>query len=103
MQKSIIFIFIFLLLQVQAQDNSDTGNSTIADSKIAFGPYIQQMGIKDATLCWSTIEGESIIKDLKGRIDTIREYKQHTIHLANLRPNTEYAYDVLNNRLSSVK
>ena len=54
------------------------------------------MGIKDATLCWSTIEGESIIKDLKGRIDTIREYKQHTIHLANLRPNTEYAYDVLN-------
>lgn len=96
MQKSIIFIFIFFLLQVQAQDNSETGNSTVADSKIAIGPYIQQMGIKDATLCWSTIEGESIIKDLKGRIDTIREYKQHTIHLANLRPNTEYAYDVLN-------
>jgi len=96
MQKSIIFIFIFFLLQVQAQDNSDTGNTTVSDSKIAFGPYIQNMGIKDATLCWSTIEGESIIKDLKGRIDTIREYKQHTIHLANLRPNTEYAYDVLN-------
>jgi 3',5'-cyclic AMP phosphodiesterase CpdA len=86
MQKSIIFLFIFFLLELQAQESN----------KIAFGPYIQQMSTKDATICWSTLEGVSTINDQKGRTDTIREYKQHTIHLANLKPNTEYTYDVLN-------
>ncbi len=86
MKKSIIFLFIFSILLVTAQENN----------KIAFGPYIQQMSTKDATICWSTLEGMSTIKDQKGKTDTIREYKQHTIHLANLRPNTSYSYDVLN-------
>ena len=86
MKNSIIFLFIFSLFAAQAQENN----------KIAFGPYIQQMSTKDATICWSTLEGLSTINDMNGRIDTIREYKQHTIHLANLRPNTEYSYDVLN-------
>ena len=86
MQKSIIFLFILSLFAAQAQEND----------KIAFGPYIQQMSTKDATLCWSTLEGTSIINNPQGRTDTIREYKQHTIHLANLRPNTKYSYDVLN-------
>lgn len=86
MKNSIIFLFIFSLFAAQAQENN----------KIAFGPYLQQMSTKDATICWSTLEGLSTINDMNGRIDTIREYKQHTIHLANLRPNTEYSYDVLN-------
>lgn len=86
MKKSIIFLFAFSLFAAQAQENN----------KIAFGPYIQQMSTKDATICWSTLKGMTTIKDQKGRTDTIREYKQHTIHLANLRPNTSYSYDVLN-------
>ena len=64
--------------------------------KIAFGPYIQQMSTKDVTLCWSTLEGAITVKDKLGKSDTIREYKQHKIHLADLMPNTKYTYDVLN-------
>ena len=100
MKKSIIFLFIFCILAVQAQDMPKnlpaTDQEEVGNSKIAFGPYIQQMSTKDAAICWSTIEGTSIINNPQGRTDTIREYKQHTIHLANLRPNTKYSYDVLN-------
>ena len=85
MKNSIKLLFLFSLFIVQSQENQ----------KIAFGPYIQQMSTKDATLCWSTLEGFSTITNLKGQIDTIQEYKQHKIHLANLRPNTKYNYDVL--------
>ena len=64
--------------------------------KIAFGPYIQQMGTKDATICWSTLESSPTITDKDGNVTTIREYKHHKIHLGDLEPNTEYHYDVLN-------
>lgn len=75
-----------VLFKVAAQTNT----------KIAFGPYIQQMSTQDATICWSTLEGEITVMDVEGKKDTIREYKQHKIHLANLEPDTKYAYDVLN-------
>jgi len=100
MKNSIIFLFILSVIVVHAQDMpknlpSDSQDEVVK-SKIAFGPYIQQMSTKDATICWSTLEGTSTIKDQKGRTDTIRGYKQHTIHLANLVPDTKYSYDVLN-------
>lgn len=82
-----ITLFLFFTILQLAGQNSD---------KIAFGPYIQQMSTKDATICWSTLEGEMTITDIAGEKDTIREYKQHKIHLANLEPDTEYVYDVLN-------
>lgn len=53
----ILFIFSFFLIQVQAQE----------DTKIAFGPYIQQMTTKDATICWSTLDGELTINDPEGK------------------------------------
>jgi len=100
MKNSIIFLFILSVIVVHAQDMPKNLPSDSQDevekSKIAFGPYIQQMSTKDATICWSTLEGRSTIKDQKGRTDTIRGYKQHTIHLANLVPDTKYSYDVLN-------
>ncbi|WP_273275846.1 metallophosphoesterase family protein [Maribacter polysiphoniae] len=82
-----ITLFLFFTILQLAGQTSD---------KIAFGPYIQQMSTKDATICWSTLEGEMTITDIAGEKDTIREYKQHKIHLANLEPDTEYVYDVLN-------
>ncbi|MBD0776786.1 metallophosphoesterase [Maribacter sp. ANRC-HE7] len=88
MKNSIpITLFLFFTILQLAGQTSD---------KIAFGPYIQQMSTKDATICWSTLEGEMTISGIEGEKDTIREYKQHKIHLANLKPDTEYVYDVLN-------
>lgn len=65
-------------------------------NKIAFGPYIQQMSTKDATICWSTLESEPTITDKDGKTQFVREYKHHKIHLGDLKPNSEYSYDVLN-------
>ena len=88
MKNTICFALIFIGLTTQLFSQ---------DQEIAFGPYIQQMSTKDATICWSTLEGETTIMDSSGKKDTIKEYKQHKIHLANLVPNTSYSYDVLNN------
>jgi hypothetical protein len=79
-------VFLFSFCAISAQETK----------QIAIGPYIQQMSTKDVTLSWSTIEGESLVKHPDGKTDTIREYEQHQIHLANLKPNTTYSYDVLN-------
>ena len=80
------FVFLFSFCAIYAQENK----------KIAIGPYIQQMSTKDVTLCWSTIKGASLVVHPNGKTDTISEYEQHEIHLANLKPNTTYSYDVLN-------
>ena len=86
MKHLFTLIFIFSFCAIYAQENK----------KIAIGPYIQQMSPEDVTLCWSTIKGESLVTHPNGKIDTIREYEQHEIHLANLESNTSYSYDVLN-------
>ena len=86
MKHLLSLLFLFSIWIAQAQESK----------KIAIGPYVQQMSTKDATLCWSTIEGASLIFHPNGKTDTIREYKQHEIHLAHLEPNTTYSYDVLN-------
>ncbi len=84
--KHIITVLIFLLgIQLIAQQQR----------KIAFGPYIQQMSTKDATICWSTIASETLLKGVNGKTDTIREYQQHKIVLGGLEPNTTYSYDIL--------
>ncbi|MEN8193787.1 MAG: metallophosphoesterase, partial [Bacteroidota bacterium] len=64
--------------------------------KIAFGPYIQQMGTKDVTICWSTEVSKPTVTDENGNVKTITEYKQHSIQLTRLTPNSRYTYDILN-------
>ena len=93
MKHLIKFFFLFSLFAMQAQNHSV---ANAGKQKIAFGPYIQQMSTKDATICWSTIESEPTLTDKDGKTKIIREYKHHKIHLGNLNPNTEYSYDVLN-------
>jgi len=82
----IVIISLYSVSQVVAQ----------TDEKIAFGPYIQQMNMKDAVISWSTLDGEVIVTDENGKKDTIRNYKQHKVQLAGLEPNKKYTYDVLN-------
>lgn len=100
MKKITILIAVLFSLNIYAQTLPDglsaPVNEKIGKQKIAFGPYIQQMSTKDATICWSTLESEPTITDKDGKVKHVREYKQHTIHLGNLKPNTEYSYDVLN-------
>jgi len=100
MKKITILIALLFSFNSYAQNLPDglpvPANEKKGKQKIAFGPYIQQMSTKDATICWSTLESEPTITDKDGNIKHVREYKQHTIHLGNLEPNTEYAYDVLN-------
>ena len=100
MRKISILIAILFSFNTYAQDRpADMPSDNQVEEreqKIAFGPYIQQMGTKDATICWSTLESEPTITDKEGNIKPVREYKHHKIHLGNLEPNTEYSYDVLN-------
>ena len=63
--------------------------------RIAFGPYLQNMGPKDVTICWSTFESNSKLISPDGKITMIPEYKSHKLELTRLEPNTEYSYDVL--------
>ncbi len=86
MKKTVIIFAIFASSIIFAQEKS----------KIAFGPYVQQMTTKSATICWSTEGAKPTLTDENGEVKTITEYQQHSIQLARLDANTEYSYDVLN-------
>lgn len=86
MKKSVIMIMLFASSLIFTQEKG----------KIAFGPYIQQMGTKSAKICWSTEESNPTVTDKNGKVKVITEYQQHSIQLGRLEPNTEYSYDVLN-------
>ena len=66
------------------------------ETEIAFGPYIQNVTHRTATICWYTLEGESVFQRASGP-EFIRNYRRHAIRLNHLKPNTSYEYDVLAN------
>jgi len=101
--RNILITIAFLVSSIYVQGQVAEKSADEKNQKIAFGPYIQQMSTKDATICWSTLESEPTITDAEGNIQTIREYKHHKIHLGRLAPNTEYTYDVLNDGSSEGK
>ena len=61
MKKIIIIIAVFTSSIIFAQESG----------KIAFGPYIQQMGTKSATICWSTEVSKPTLTDQEGKVKTI--------------------------------
>jgi len=85
MKKSFIITLLLISTIVYSQIHK----------KIAFGPYLQNMGPKDIKICWSTLETTTQTKHPDGRISYIPEYEQHRILLTRLEPNKEYEYDVL--------
>jgi len=87
MRKIVVLITLLVLANISAQQKGS----------LAFGPFIQQMTTKSATICWVTYESTPSITYPDGNVKPIREYKQHSIHLARLNPNTKYTFDVLNN------
>ena len=67
---------------------------------IAIGPYVQNVTDEKATICWTTLEGKSIVFNPDSSKQYINEYQHHEMMLGDLIPNTTYAYDVLGNGLS---
>ncbi len=87
MKKLVILFIVFTSVTIFAQEKE----------KIAFGPYIQQMSTKSATICWSTLSSKPTLTDKNGKVKVISEYQQHSIELGRLEADTEYSYDILNN------
>ena len=85
LQKLIIFLVVVSAAATFAQKQS----------KIAIGPYLQNMSSGSITLCWSTLQESAQISTNGGQSMSIPNYKQHEIRLARLKPNTTYTYDVL--------
>lgn len=68
-----------------------------SDNQIAFGPYLQNMTYRSVTICWATLDGESEFITPDGKIQTIRQYKNHQMKIPRLKEKTVYTYDVLKN------
>jgi len=72
-------------------------------SKIAIGPYVQNVTDEKATICWSTLVGQSIVINPDSSEQIINEYQHHEMMLGDLQPNSTYTYDVLGNGSSDGK
>jgi len=66
-----------------------------AQQAIAIGPYVQDVGSNNATICWATLAGGVTWAPAGGEAAALREYEHHTLRLRNLKPGTPYTYDVL--------
>ncbi|MBC8181537.1 metallophosphoesterase [candidate division KSB1 bacterium] len=96
MYKIILSIFVLLTFW---------GDNLFSQSKnqIAIGPYVQNVTDEKATICWSTITGQSILINPDSSKQIINEYQHHEMMLGDLHPNSTYSYDVLGNGSSEGK
>lgn len=61
---------------------------------IAIGPYVQNVGSSNATICWATVSGEVTVAPPTRRDSIFRGYQVHSIVLRGLKPGTTYTYSV---------
>jgi len=61
---------------------------------IAIGPYVQNVGTTNATICWATVSGEVTVAPPVNVDTTFREYQMHSVVLRDLKPGTSYTYTV---------
>jgi hypothetical protein len=65
-------------------------------STIAIGPYVQNVGTDNATICWSTLAGK--VSYSRAGVDkptSSRTFDYRKVTLRGLKPGTTYKYDVL--------
>lgn len=63
-------------------------------STIAIGPYVQNIGTDNATICWGTVAGDVTLSPAADDDTSFREYQMHSITLRDLEPGTTYTYRV---------
>ena len=63
-------------------------------STIAIGPYVQNIGTENATICWATVAGEVTVNPPVDNDTRFREYQMHSMVLRDLKPGTTYTYAV---------
>ena len=63
-------------------------------STIAIGPYVQNVGTDNATICWATVSGEVAVTPPVNNDTSFREYQMHSVALRDLQPGTTYTYSV---------
>ena len=63
--------------------------------QIAIGPYVQNVTDEKATICWSTVTGQSILINPDSSRQVINEYQHHEVLLGDLQSDATYTYDVL--------
>jgi hypothetical protein len=61
---------------------------------IAIGPYVQNVGTNNATICWATVSGEVTLTPPVNDDTSFREYQMHSVLLRDLKPGTTYTYAV---------
>ncbi|UCH35849.1 MAG: metallophosphoesterase family protein [Armatimonadota bacterium] len=67
---------------------------TQGQSTIAIGPYVQNVGTDNATICWATVSGEVTVNPPAGHDSIVREYQTHSVKLRDLEPGTTYTYNL---------
>jgi 3',5'-cyclic AMP phosphodiesterase CpdA len=60
----------------------------------AIGPYVQNVGTSNATICWATVSGEVTVAPPVNKDASFRDYQMHSILLRGLKPGTTYTYSV---------
>lgn len=61
---------------------------------VAIGPYLQNVGTTNATICWATVSGEVTLAPPTANDWIFREYQVHSIPLRGLKPGAAYTYTV---------
>ncbi|MFC2123391.1 metallophosphoesterase, partial [Bacteroidota bacterium] len=62
---------------------------------LIIGPYLQNMSDEEVTICWSTLEGKTVIRDGDTIVQNVNQYHHHKSIITDLEPGTKYQYDVL--------
>ncbi len=64
------------------------------EQPVAIGPYVQNVGTQNATICWATVSGQVTLTPSVNTDSCFREYQMHSILLRGLKPGMPYTYRV---------
>lgn len=65
-----------------------------SSSDVAIGPYIQNVTDNSAVVCWATKSDQSFTIENTNQKRSLPQYENHEMILSNLKPNTQYIYDI---------
>lgn len=97
--KFALFIILFPLYAGSTNSQAQESEKRVE----VLGPYLQKMSNDKVTICWSTLEGTTMVKTQKGKTKDVDRYTHHQSIISRLKPNTTYTYDVLNDGTSKGK
>jgi hypothetical protein len=93
--KRVIWYFFIMMIVTSGLAGCKVTPSTTETEPSMIGPYLQNMTPNSVVIAWAVPAGNTEVTTADTLYKRIDRYEYHNTLISGLRPDTEYAYDIL--------